>query len=410
MKGARCFLAVLALWVLLPTGADAQESAADGSEEADESRAETGGAQTLEDILARQRGEPVDDTFRRNAVGDPNAAAAIAAQLGALGGVSDAEVYRAVRYGSADITVSARGPAADVLIQDGGMRWLEFRRGPLSNWGAWLLGGTIALLALFLLWRGRIRLHGAKTGETLLRFNAVERFGHWLLAGSFVLLAISGLIVLFGRTALIPLFGKESFAVLAMASKWVHNNVSWAFILALVLVFVSWVAHNFPNRADLVWLAKGGGLFSRNTHVPARKFNAGQKIIFWIVIVFGASISVSGLSLLFPFELPMFAATFEKLNMLGIPQALGLGELPTTLAPHEEMQLAQVWHAIVAFVFIAVILAHIYLGTVGMEGAFDAMKSGRVEKQWAKEHHSLWYEEVTGESTELHEPHGKTTS
>ncbi|MDJ0860354.1 MAG: formate dehydrogenase subunit gamma, partial [Dinoroseobacter sp.] len=121
---------------------------------------------------------------------------------------------------------------------------------------------------------------------------------------------------------------------------------------------------------------------------------AGQKVIFWSVILLGGSISASGLSLLFPFELPMFAATFEKLNAIGLPQLLGFGELRTELAPHEEMQYAAAWHAIVSFVLMAIIIAHIYIGSVGMEGAYDAMGSGQVEEQWAKEHHSLWVEEV----------------
>jgi formate dehydrogenase subunit gamma len=184
------------------------------------------------------------------------------------------------------------------------------------------------------------------------------------------------------------------FAPLAIVGKLVHNNVAWAFMLGLVMVTFFWLVHNIPNKHDLKWLMVGGGLFSKGVHPPAKKFNAGQKIIFWIVVILGVSISVSGVSLLFPFELPMFAATFEHLNALGIPQLLGMAELPTTLTPHAEMQLAQTWHAIIAFVFIAVILAHIYLGSVGMEGAFDAMGKGEVDEQWAKEHHGLWLEEV----------------
>jgi formate dehydrogenase subunit gamma len=118
-------------------------------------------------------------------------------------------------------------------------------------------------------------------------------------------------------------------------------------------------------------------------------------------LVLGVSISLSGLSLLFPFELPMFAVTFEKLNAIGLPQLLGLGELPTALGPHQEMQLAQLWHGIVAFLFMAIIIAHIYLGSVGMEGAFDAMGTGEVDVQWAKEHHGLWYDEVMQKDANL---------
>ena len=120
----------------------------------------------------------------------------------------------------------------------------------------------------------------------------------------------------------------------------------------------------------------------------------GQKLIFWSVIVLGASISVSGLSLLFPFELPLFAKTFAVLNDSGLPQWLGYGVLPVELAPQEEMQLAQTWHAIVSFVLMAIILAHIYIGSVGMEGAFDAMGTGEVDEAWAHQHHSIWLEEM----------------
>ncbi|MGC1488834.1 MAG: formate dehydrogenase subunit gamma, partial [Albidovulum sp.] len=191
-----------------------------------------------------------------------------------------------------------------------------------------------------------------------------------------------------------PWLGKDAFSTLAIAGKWTHDNVAWAFMLGLVMVTVFWIAHNIPNRHDLKWLAVGGGLFSKGVHPPARKFNAGQKIIFWAVLVLGVSISLSGLSLLFPFEMPMFAATFAKLNAIGLPQLFGLGELPSVLGPHQEMQLAQLWHGIVAFVFMAIIIAHIYLGSVGMEGALDAMTTGEVDVQWAKEHHGLWYDEV----------------
>jgi formate dehydrogenase subunit gamma len=160
------------------------------------------------------------------------------------------------------------------------------------------------------------------------------------------------------------------------------------------MVFFMWAIDNIPNRTDLKWLAVGGGIFTKGVHPPAKKFNAGQKMIFWSVILLGGSISVSGLSMLFPFELPMFAKTFAILNDMGLPQLVGFGPLPETLAPHEEMQFATLWHTIVGFVLIAIILAHIYIGSVGMEGAFDAMGTGEVEEQWAREHHGLWLKEL----------------
>ena len=230
-------------------------------------------------------------------------------------------------------------------------------------------------------------------GRTVTRFKAFERFGHWLLAGSFILLGITGLITLFGRVLIAPYLGKELNATFLELGKWVHNNVAWAFIAGLVIIFVMWVAHNLPDRTDLVWISQAGGIVG-SKHPPAKKFNAGQKVIFWSVVLFGASISITGVSLLFPYELPMFAKTFSLANDIGLSSLLGFGELSETLAPQEEMQLAQLWHAILAFVLMAIVIAHIYIGSVGMEGAYDAMGSGEVDEAWAKQHHSIWLEEI----------------
>ncbi len=358
-------------------------------------RASTGGAQTLEDIMARQKGLSVDDNDRRNSTGGPEVAKGITDQLGTLGGASDPELWRAIRYGSANAQSGSNGDLGPVLIQSAGMPWWKFREGPLRTYGGFLLLGTIAALLLFYLGRGRIPVDGGLAGTTITRFKAFERFAHWLLAGSFILLGVTGLLSLFGRAILLPYFGKELNSVVLIASKWVHNNVSWAFMIALVIVFVLWVYHNIPNRTDLVWIKQGGGIFS-DAHPPARKFNFGQKIIFWGVIVLGASVSASGLSLLFPFEIPMFAKTFAILNDTGLPQAFGLGTLQTEMSPQQEMQLAQAWHAIVSFVMMAMIIAHIYIGSVGMEGAYSAMGNGEVDEKWAHQHHSIWYDEVKG--------------
>lgn len=393
------FLACMAAPMTLAQEAGTDGPATDPAQA--DTRAATGGAQTLDDILRRQEGLAVDNTFRQNA-GDGGAADAPG--LGPRGAASDSDLWRDLRFNQADVVTQARNPAADVLVQDSGMAWLQFREGPLATWGGYGMLGMLGALLLFYLLRGRIRIDGAKTGRVILRFTSIERFGHWLFAGSFVLLAITGLVSIFGRNHLIPFMGKDGYALLAQGSKWVHNNVAWAFMLGLVMITVMWLVHNIPNRHDLKWLAVGGGLFSKNVHPPARKFNAGQKMIFWACVVFGYSISASGLSLLFPFELPMFAKTFDALNATGLPQLVGLGMLPTDLAPHQEMQLAQAWHAIVGFAFMIIIIAHIYLGSVGMEGAFDAMGSGEVEEQWAREHHGLWVEEMEEEGRRPHAP------
>ncbi|MBW4935411.1 formate dehydrogenase subunit gamma [Marinobacter sp. F4206] len=372
--------AVLAMATLLCNPALAEEAPA-------VDRTSTGGAQTLEDIMARQEQLKIDESFRSENLGNPDNAAPTSGQLGTLGGRSDADVWRSVRYNKIDPTVQSPGPANGVMIQGEGIAWYKLREGPVITYGGGAILGIIALLAVFYFVRGRIKIDGGPAGTTIERFKAIERFGHWLLAGSFIALALTGLITLMGRTFLIPVLGPDAFATLAAGSKWLHNNVAWAFMLGLVMTFVMWVAHNIPNKLDWQWLKAGGGIFTKG-HPSAKKFNAGQKIIFWTVMVLGFSVSLSGLSLLFPFQMPMFSDTFGVINSV-----LGT-DLPTALAPHEEMQYANIWHSIVAFVMMVAIIAHIYIGSVGMEGAFDAMGNGEVDIEWARQHHDLWVAEV----------------
>lgn len=350
--------------------------------------------------MARQQGQNIDDEFRRNAIGTQTDNSGLPTQLGTLGGASDAELWRSLRFGTADLTSAINSPEGNVVIQDGGMRWLQWRAGPVRTYGGYLLLGMLGVLLLFYLIRGRILIEGEKTGETVLRFKVIERIAHWTMAIPFVLLAITGLILLFGRVALIPLFGHDAFTPIAIVGKFVHNYLAWPFMLGVIMSFVLWAWKNLPEKTDIAWILKAGGLFTRGVHPSAGKFNAGEKLIFWSVMLFGVMVSATGLSLLFPFQIPMFTPVFELLNFTGIPQILGFGELNTALAPQEEMQFAQLWHMIIAFVYMAIVMAHIYLGSVGMEDALSSMTKGTVEVQWAKEHHDLWYEDVVKESAE----------
>lgn len=305
---------------------------------------------------------------------------------GSMGNLSDSEMWRSVRKGIRG-TVSIPDKNAGQLVQSEGDSWRAMKNGPISTWGAIGLAGMILLLAIFFLIRGKIRVDHGMSGRTVERFADIERMGHWLLAVSFIILAITGLNITYGKYFLLPVIGKGAFAAIAGVGKWLHNYVAFAFIAGLLMVFVMWVRHNLPDRYDIPWLLKGGGIFTKS-HPEARKFNAGQKIIFWSVILGGLSLVLSGISLLFPFQTSMFGDTFALLNVFGLG-------LPTDMAPVQEMQLATAWHTIVALVLIVIVIAHIYIGTIGMEGAFDAMGSGEVDENWAKEHHSVWAKEVT---------------
>jgi formate dehydrogenase subunit gamma len=309
---------------------------------------------------------------------------------GHLGTSSDSEFWRAVRHGQSG-TVSIPDKQAGIMIQSEGDNWRAWRNGPFTVGGAWGLLGMIGFLALFFVLRGRIRIDAGPAGRHIERFNGVDRFAHWLSAVSFIVLGLTGLNVLYGKHVLLPALGPDAFAVITRAGKYAHNFVSFAFMVGLVLMFVLWVRHNIPNRHDLVWLVKAGGLFVKGVHPPSKRFNAGQKILFWLVILGGLSLSLSGISLLFPFQVPMFAVTFEVLNVFGLG-------LPADFTPMEEMQWSQLWHALASLIMIFVILGHIYIGSLGMEGAFDAMGTGHVDENWAREHHNLWVAEVKGEA------------
>ncbi len=305
---------------------------------------------------------------------------------GTLGAASDADFWREIRSGI-EGTVSIPDKKAGVLVQSSGEGWRAARNGPLSTYGGWLLLAVVVVLAAFFALRGRIRIEAGPSGHKISRFNAVERFAHWLTAVPFLILAVTGLNMLYGRYVLKPILGPDLFAAVTAAGKYAHNYLAFAFMLGLLMILVLWIKENFPARVDLAWLARGGGMFSKHNHPPARKFNAGQKILFWLVVLGGASISISGIALLFPFELSLFSATFKVINLLGL-------DLPTDLTALQEMQLSQLWHAVVSLVLIAIVIAHIYIGTIGMEGAFDAMGTGDVDRNWAKEHHSLWAAET----------------
>ncbi len=298
-------------------------------------------------------------------------------------------VWGMIRNGAKG-TVSIPNKQAGLLVQSQGQSWRAFRSGDMFRFGGYIIGAVVAVLILFYLLRGRIKMSAGRSGRTLTRFNTLERFTHWLTAVPFVVLGLTGLNLMYGRALVMPIIGKDAFAVLTVAGKWLHNFMAFAFMLGLVLMVVLWIRHNLWDRYDWGWIKAGGGMFSDKVHPPARKFNTGQKVVFWAVILSGASISYSGIALMFPFTFEPFAPTFALLNNFGF-------NLPTTFEPIQEMQLLQTWHAIVALVIIALIIAHIYIGTLGMEGAIDAMWSGEVDENWAREHHAAWVAEEKGE-------------
>jgi formate dehydrogenase subunit gamma len=267
---------------------------------------------------------------------------------------------------------------AAILQQPQGRTYQSFHEGALPWIGAVAVIGMLALLAAFYLYRGRIRTQAPESGVKIERFNALERFTHWSTATAFIVLAVTGLNYVFGKRLLMPLVGPEGFSAWSHWAKVAHTAISWVFMAGVLVMLALWIRGNLPDRHDWTWLKAGGGMFSprNDVHPPAGRFNAGQKLIFWAVVVGGAALSASGILLLFPFSL---------LDVNG-------------------MQIAQYVHAAAGMIMIAVILAHIYIGTLGMEGAFQAMSEGEVDLTWAKEHHSVWVEREQAAGKRLQTP------
>jgi len=280
--------------------------------------------------------------------------------------VREDQLLNALRAGD-KITgrISIPDAMAASLIQPAGREWRDFQRTMLPVIGGAAIIGMFAVLLIFLMVRGRIRIYHGFAGTTILRFASFERFTHWLTASCFIVLALSGLNISFGRILILPLFGAETFATLSAYAKLAHNYLAFPFMLGLVIMFLIWGKDNIPGKLDLEWFRQGGGILFKGRYPPSRRFNAGQKGIFWIVILGGTLMSLSGWFLLFPY-LPANVTTLQLLSVL---------------------------HAVIAMLLIAIMMAHIYIGSIGMEGAFDAMGTGEVDLNWAKEHHSLWVKE-----------------
>src|SRR5882757_4531344 len=251
-----------------------------------------------------------------------------------------------------------------VLIQPAGRQWDYFHEVQLHWLGAIVILGMIVALGAAYLIIGRLRISEGRSGRKMLRFNSFERFSHWLTAASFVVLGLTGLNITFGKIVLLPIIGPEAFSSLSEAAKYVHNYVSAAFVIGLVLIVALWIKDNIPQKVDIDWIKQGGG-FIKSKHAPSGRFNPGEKLVFWFALGAGVAVIISGYLLMFPFYLADIAG----------------------------MQIALIVHAVVAVLFIAVIIGHIYIGTLGMEGAFEAMATGEVDLNWAKEHHDLWLEE-----------------
>src|SRR6266704_3570469 len=244
--------------------------------------------------------------------------------------------------------------------------WRQLKNGWITPIAGWLFAAVVVAIGAFFKWRGSIKVHGEPTGRLIERFTPFERYTHWVVAVSFVILGISGLVMMLGKYVLLPVIGYTLFAWLAQLSKHLHNFVGPVFVVSLLMLIVIFLKDNLPRLYDIKWFANLGGMIS-GEHVPSGRFNAGEKVWFWVgVVVLSLIVSASGLVLLFP--------NFDQVRAVMIE--------------------AKVVHAVSGGEVLAISLGHIYLGTIGLDGAYEAMRNGYVDETWAREHHEYWYNDV----------------
>ena len=285
---------------------------------------------------------------------------------------NNAPVWREVRSGKEAYT-AIKGRETGVLVQTQGETWRQLRNGPITFYGGWLVVLMLVALGVFYKLRGPMDLHSPPTGKMIERFSSFERIAHWTMAISFCVLALSGLIMLFGKYLLLPVIGHTLFGWLATLGKNLHNFVGPIFLFSIVVFVIKFIRDNMPRAYDITWLVKGGGVLT-NEVVPSGRFNAGEKIWFWGgVIGLGLVSCVSGLVLDFP--------NFDQTR--------------------STMMLANIVHVIAGLWYIMWASTHIYLGTVGTTGAYEAMRNGYVDETWAREHAQFWYEDVKAGRREL---------
>lgn len=283
-----------------------------------------------------------------------------------LGNQSDADIWRQLRRGQ-PFNLSGTVKGTGVLIQSPGEEWRSLKNGPLASWGGILILATLGLIVVFFLVRGQIKISGGRTGKAVPRFSQPERWVHWFVASLFILLALSGLLIMFGRYVFSPIIGKEAWAAVASASLQSHNLLGPIFALALIIMLIVFFKDNLWQKGDLTWALKGG-LLSKD-HPPSWKFNIAEKFWYWLLFFAGLAIAGSGLLLDFPW-------LAERV---------------------QQLQLAHLIHGGAAVILIATSIAHIYVGTVGVEGALEGMTQGSVDEKWAEEHHGWWAQEARGE-------------
>ena len=336
-------------------------------------------------MLAPQDGIQGQSIFevKPDASSDPNYLKQNNAERGKVQPGNNAPMWRAVGEGVTGFSSlpKAQAPEAGNLVQafvqypgsrftTAGQAWRETRNNIIIPYGGSLFLIVLLAIGIYYFSKGAMETHSPDTGRKIERFTPFERATHWANAIAFCALAISGLVMAFGKFLLLPLMGGTLFGWLTYALKNIHNFVGPLFAVSLSIMFFTFLRDNWPQRGDLRWILKGGGMFGKpGEEPPSNRFNAGEKVVFWGGVMF--------------------------LGIIVVASGLVLDQLiPSLVYVRETMQIANLVHGVASVLMMCVFAGHIYLGTIGMRGSYSAMRTGYVDEAWAREHHQYWYDDV----------------
>ena len=199
------------------------------------------------------------------------------------------------------------------------------------------------------------------------RNSRADRTNHWLVAITFILLALSGLALFHPALFfLTDLFGGGPW------TRILHPFIGVVMFASFAALSLRFWRHNVLDRNDWQWLAQWRDVMNnREDRLPeVGRYNGGQKVLFWVMVACLVLLLLTGIVIWRPYFAPAFPITVIRAALL--------------------------LHAVSAFVLILGIIVHVY-AAIWVKGTMRAMTRGTVTADWARKHHPGWYRHITGQ-------------
>jgi formate dehydrogenase subunit gamma len=287
---------------------------------------------------------------------------------------SDADLWRAIKAGESGYS-TYKGVDADILINVAGNKGKILRNTYLKPLLGLAFVGVFVAFLVFYFVNGPSTLSKGFSGKMVFRWSKADLWLHWIMAVSCLIMMLTGLVIMLGRHFLAPYVGDDIWAGIIAFSKFSHDWSSPIFMVSWLACVIKWMPLQTVKLYDLKWFLVVGGYINfgpfKGKHPDSGFANAGEKMWFWSLAIFGLCISVTGIMLVFP--------------TLDLPRIWSM--------------LALLIHGVSAVIIVAFTIVHIWMATVLSEGGMECMVSGYCDENWASQHHNLWYDEIKANGT-----------